>query len=267
MPQKSKETTIYPSYDGSGTGQRVAHVRSFHGLSQADLAQKIGITRNRLAHYESGRIQLSAEMLARLAIELRVSADELLGLTPTTAPPPVIPTRIIKLVERSMKIDDDGRLMIFRYMRGVLNIYEPKPAVVEQPKTPAKTKPAKSARPVKQTVTRVRDDDLFTRHTGAWVQTEIEVLELYYPRCEDKSIILDLLPGRSWYECATKAHELGIKRLVDEKALARAKKPKAVLPKDKLATLLRQDLTLEEIAQRMKTTVDIVRRHMWRYGL
>lgn len=268
MPQKPKASPSYVRYEGSGIGERIARLRAKRGLSQTELAQRMGITRVRLSHYESGRRQLSAELLARVAIELGVRADELLGLVQgETSTYAVVPTRIMKLVYQSLNLPVDQRRVVYRIMRTFVES-EDSSAPVETHRKPRPTRQRPSrvsqrkARPVRAT-----DDDRLRKHTGAWTAEEVEVLELYYPRCEDRAVILELLPGRSWNDCAVKAGELGITRLVDEREIARRKTPKRVLPKKKLERLLNQDLTVDEIAHRLETTAEIVRRLMWRYGL
>lgn len=61
-------------------GSRIAAVRKARGLTQAQLAERIGIIQSLISDYESGRRRLYAEMLIRIAQVLRVSVDELLGL-------------------------------------------------------------------------------------------------------------------------------------------------------------------------------------------
>jgi transcriptional regulator with XRE-family HTH domain len=80
MPQVPKHE-LKPLNLGSQTiGQRIAVLRTERGLSQADLAERIGISRQLVASYERERVRLYDEMVARFALALSVSADELLGL-------------------------------------------------------------------------------------------------------------------------------------------------------------------------------------------
>jgi transcriptional regulator with XRE-family HTH domain len=61
-------------------GERIAVVRKAHGMTQAQLAKRIGVIQSLISDYESGRRRLYAEMLIRLAHALHVSVDELLGV-------------------------------------------------------------------------------------------------------------------------------------------------------------------------------------------
>lgn len=62
-------------------GKKIAQTRREKGLTQKQLAEKIGIKRALLSDYELGRVRVYAEMLARIALALNVSADEILGIT------------------------------------------------------------------------------------------------------------------------------------------------------------------------------------------
>lgn len=64
------------------TGQRICDLRESKGLTQEELAAKIGINATTLGRFENGQTQkISDEALAALSRELNVSADFLLGLT------------------------------------------------------------------------------------------------------------------------------------------------------------------------------------------
>lgn len=59
-------------------GERIRQLRKEAGLSQAELAEKIGADPGRVSRYEAGRITPSAEALVRLAEVLNISIDHLL---------------------------------------------------------------------------------------------------------------------------------------------------------------------------------------------
>ena len=80
MPRKLKKP-LPPIDLGSDTiGQRIAYHRKRLGLTQKVLGEKIGIQRLLVTDYETGCVRLHDEMVARFALALSVSADELLGL-------------------------------------------------------------------------------------------------------------------------------------------------------------------------------------------
>ena len=62
-----------------GIGKRIAKFRKVRGLTQKELAAKIGISRTTIADYENSRNRVYDEMIIRLAIVLEVTTDQLLG--------------------------------------------------------------------------------------------------------------------------------------------------------------------------------------------
>ena len=60
-------------------GARVAQARKDHGLTQQQLAEKLGLAQQTYAHYEVGRARIPASMLPTLAKLLTLSLDELMG--------------------------------------------------------------------------------------------------------------------------------------------------------------------------------------------
>lgn len=59
-------------------GQRIRRVRKAQGLSQEQLAEKIGISTTHMSHIETGNTKLSLAVFVDIATALEVSADELL---------------------------------------------------------------------------------------------------------------------------------------------------------------------------------------------
>ncbi|WP_438447715.1 helix-turn-helix domain-containing protein [Gorillibacterium sp. sgz5001074] len=62
-------------------GDKIAALREKRGLTQEDLASKIGISRASLSHYEKSRRDPDYTILTKLADYFKVSIDYLLGRT------------------------------------------------------------------------------------------------------------------------------------------------------------------------------------------
>jgi transcriptional regulator with XRE-family HTH domain len=60
-----------------GFPEQLAELRRTRGLTQAALAERIGVTANQVSRYESGRAEPALGVLRRLAIALSVSCDTL----------------------------------------------------------------------------------------------------------------------------------------------------------------------------------------------
>ena len=77
MARKSAET---PTVDAKAIGRRLREFRNRRALSQAKLAELVGVTQTLVSDYEIGRLRLHAGLVMRFAKALHVTADELLGL-------------------------------------------------------------------------------------------------------------------------------------------------------------------------------------------
>ena len=59
-------------------GQRIRKVRKARGLSQEELAEKVGISTTHMSHIETGNTKMSLSIFAELASVLETRTDELL---------------------------------------------------------------------------------------------------------------------------------------------------------------------------------------------
>jgi transcriptional regulator with XRE-family HTH domain len=66
-------------------GARIAQLRKDQGMTQTQLAQRLGIAQQTLAHYEVGRLRVAASMLPVLAQVLGTTVEELIGQAPARA--------------------------------------------------------------------------------------------------------------------------------------------------------------------------------------
>ncbi len=83
-------------------GQRLARLRKERGYTQVELAEKIGIIQVIVSDYERDRVRMHAEMIARFARVLDVSADVLLGLKKAAGngKSRKVPRRILRRLEQ-----------------------------------------------------------------------------------------------------------------------------------------------------------------------
>lgn len=87
-------------------GQRLARFRKERGLTQVELASKVGIIQVLVADYERNKLRLNAEMICRFSKILGVSSDELLGLKPSSGDSLMQNGGLsLKIVRRVQKID------------------------------------------------------------------------------------------------------------------------------------------------------------------
>jgi transcriptional regulator with XRE-family HTH domain len=64
---------------GKAVGRRIVRLRGLRSWTQADLAARLGVSRERLGHWERGRYEPSLADLAALGAVLDTSLDELIA--------------------------------------------------------------------------------------------------------------------------------------------------------------------------------------------
>jgi len=85
-----------------GFGPRLARLRQARGLTQEELGAAVGLSNRMVAYYEREDAQPPGEVLADLALALKVSTDELLGLERAKEGPS---PRTARLLKRLQKVD------------------------------------------------------------------------------------------------------------------------------------------------------------------
>ncbi len=102
MPRKST-LKLPPINLGDETfGQRLARIRKQRGLTQSELAAQMGLVQALISEYERDKIRAHHEMVARFAVALEVSSDELLGIN---APSKKHRTPGLRLQKRMLQIE------------------------------------------------------------------------------------------------------------------------------------------------------------------
>ena len=62
-------------------GSRIRDLRNESGMTQTQLAQKIGVATNTISQYEKGLSKTSIDVIVNLAVVLETTTDFLLGLS------------------------------------------------------------------------------------------------------------------------------------------------------------------------------------------
>ena len=95
-----------------GLPETISALRKARGLSQAELAEQLYVTRQTVSRWETGAVLPDAENLLRLAQVFDVSVDELLGNVPPA-------------VEKSASVVGTGRaLLYFLVLEGMLTLMQ-----------------------------------------------------------------------------------------------------------------------------------------------
>jgi len=60
-------------------GQRIAEQRKARGVTQVQMAERLGVAQQTMAHYEGGSVRIGVQTLALAAQVLETSVEDLLG--------------------------------------------------------------------------------------------------------------------------------------------------------------------------------------------
>jgi transcriptional regulator with XRE-family HTH domain len=108
---KKKTTTaaappVVPEPDDTLFGQRLKALRKRRGLSQVELAQRLGIHPSMISQYECGYLRLHGALLVRLAQALQTTSDEILATQGTAAAEdlPVVDRRFVRRLKHVDKL-------------------------------------------------------------------------------------------------------------------------------------------------------------------
>ena len=99
-------------------------LRKSQGLTQVDLAKKLGIAQKVISDYEKGKIKPSRDKLPKLAKILKISVDELLG----TKKPEINSekehvhgnSRVAKLKDMFQKLGSADQRAVLKHVNGLL---------------------------------------------------------------------------------------------------------------------------------------------------
>lgn len=102
MRKSQERQTPVPLPDDKAFGRRLQEIRKRRGLSQVEVAQRLGIHQSLISQYERGYLRLHGALLVRLAVVLDTTPDEILALKDAKALPDQVQDR--RFVRRLQKI-------------------------------------------------------------------------------------------------------------------------------------------------------------------
>jgi len=108
-------------------GQRMVQAREQAGLTQAQLATRMGVTQPVVAYWEREPVALRMEQLAALADTLGVTADYLLGRPNPQPPTPKGPTgKVRQVFERVNQLPRHQQNKVVEFVEAYVNQYASK---------------------------------------------------------------------------------------------------------------------------------------------
>jgi transcriptional regulator with XRE-family HTH domain len=107
-------------------GERIAQARELAGLTQLQLAEKLGVSQEVIAYWERKPVALRAEQLAALADSLSVTTDYLVG-RPVKQPAAKGPPGKLRLAfERAHKLPRHEQNQIVKFVEAYVSQYASK---------------------------------------------------------------------------------------------------------------------------------------------
>jgi transcriptional regulator with XRE-family HTH domain len=100
--------------DQETIGQRLARLRRERGITQAEIADRLGIVQPMVSDYERGELRLHGQLIVELARLLNVSADELLGLEKPKGGGPVKNRRLLRRLQQLEKLPKRDQQALLR---------------------------------------------------------------------------------------------------------------------------------------------------------
>lgn len=90
--------------DEKTIGKRLRELRKARGLTQVEVAEKLGIQQALLSAYELGQVRIHGALVAAFASLFKVSADQILGLKDIKGNGAVHDRRFLRRLERIEKL-------------------------------------------------------------------------------------------------------------------------------------------------------------------
>ena len=101
-------------------GERLAALRKAHGLSQADFAEKVGVSREMVNYYERRAKNPTADFVRKAARVLAVGADELLGVKPLSPRKPGPTSKLQQKIELLRRLPETKQKLVLDLLDAVL---------------------------------------------------------------------------------------------------------------------------------------------------
>jgi len=120
MPKARKKPRRPPENRLTAIGKNLQSMRKRRGLTQKELAEKIGMTRESIAAYEAGRSHLMDTTLLDVASVLRVSVNEILGLERRASEPLITSRRWAKRMALIENLPEPVKKHVLRALDDVI---------------------------------------------------------------------------------------------------------------------------------------------------
>lgn len=117
MPRKPIEISDFER----AIGVRISRIRKRRGLTQVDLAGKLGIDQSLLSRYERGVLRVHGLLVVEFAKALHVSADEILGMKESKENGLLTDRRLLSRLQKMGNLSRRDKQALIRTIDGFLS--------------------------------------------------------------------------------------------------------------------------------------------------
>lgn len=117
MPQRGR---YKGPVDDKTIGKKLREIRTARGMTQAELAEELGINQSLISEYEQGSVRLHAPLVAGFAKALGASADEILGLDKAKRNGSLRGRRFLRRLRRIEELPAAQQQAVLKLLDGVL---------------------------------------------------------------------------------------------------------------------------------------------------
>jgi transcriptional regulator with XRE-family HTH domain len=107
-------------------GRRMADARERAGITQQQLAEKLGTSQRAVAHWERDPVALRPDQIAAVADTLNVTTDELLGRSTKDRTPKGPPGKLRLAFEKAHKLPRNQQSRIVEFVEAYVDRYASK---------------------------------------------------------------------------------------------------------------------------------------------
>jgi transcriptional regulator with XRE-family HTH domain len=111
---KAESAEAIPLPDDKAFGRRLKEIRKRRGVSQVDLAQRLGIHQSLVSQYECGYLRLHGALLVRLAQALQTTPDEILAVKTTPGDDHPLDRRFLRRIQKVDKLSTHDQKTLLR---------------------------------------------------------------------------------------------------------------------------------------------------------
>ena len=101
-------------------GKRISRLRKQRGLTQQELAAKVGVHANHVTRWERDHMRPSTKTLALIAEALEVSVDEILASGESPSAVTVADPQLLRTFHQAQELDPEDRGMVIRMVEALL---------------------------------------------------------------------------------------------------------------------------------------------------